>query len=154
MHFIFNKYLYWTLKQNFRLRIFQGGRVRRLVLIWYDHHLPHTGGRLLHLELVRLLIVPCGILLQSSSLAMQSWTSAPTSTHICHFKAFQVCKPCKNWNVFGFQILCTDPYNIRPCIIMVQYEPVAVDIRQVIALGSHYGISACSGASIKCACVC
>ncbi len=29
--------------------------------------------------------------------------------------------PCKNWDVFSFQELCTDPCNIGPCIIMLQH---------------------------------
>ncbi len=28
-----------------------------------------------------------------------------------------VCWPCKNWDVFSFQELCTDPCNMGPCII-------------------------------------
>ncbi len=30
-----------------------------------------------------------------------------------------VCWPCKNWDVFSFQELCTDPCNMGPCIIML-----------------------------------
>ncbi len=33
-----------------------------------------------------------------------------------------VCWPCKNWDVFSFQELCTDPCNMGPCIIMLQHE--------------------------------
>ncbi len=35
--------------------------------------------------------------------------------------------PCKNWDVFSFQELCTDPCNIEPCIIMLQHEVMVVD---------------------------
>ncbi len=38
-----------------------------------------------------------------------------------------VCWPCKNWDVFSFQELCTDPCNMGPCIIMLQHEVMFVD---------------------------
>ncbi len=38
-----------------------------------------------------------------------------------------VCWPCKNWDVFSFQELCTDPYNMGPCITMLQHEVMVVD---------------------------
>ncbi len=38
-----------------------------------------------------------------------------------------VCWPCKNWDVFSFQELCTDPYNMGPCIIMLQREVIVGD---------------------------
>ncbi len=38
-----------------------------------------------------------------------------------------VCWPCKNWDVFSFQELCTDPRNMGPCIIMLQHEVMVVD---------------------------
>ncbi len=38
-----------------------------------------------------------------------------------------VCWPCKNWDVFSFQELCTDPCNMGPCIIMLQHEMMIVD---------------------------
>ncbi len=37
-----------------------------------------------------------------------------------------VCWPCKNWDVFSFQELCTDPCNMGPCIIMLQHEVMVV----------------------------
>ncbi len=36
---------------------------------------------------------------------------------------------CKNWDVFSFQKLCTDPCNLGPCIIMLQHEVMVVDER-------------------------
>ena len=33
----------------------------------------------------------------------------------------------KNWDIFRFQELCTDPCNIGPCIIMLQREMMAAD---------------------------
>ncbi len=38
-----------------------------------------------------------------------------------------VCWPCKTWDVFNFQELCTDPWNMGPCIIMLQHEVMVVD---------------------------
>ncbi len=38
-----------------------------------------------------------------------------------------VCWPCKNWDVFSFQELCTDPCNMGLCIIMLQHEVMVVD---------------------------
>ncbi len=38
-----------------------------------------------------------------------------------------VCWPRKNWDVFSFQELCTDPCNMGPCIIMLQHEVMVVD---------------------------
>ncbi len=38
-----------------------------------------------------------------------------------------VCWQCKNWDVFSFQELCTDPCNMGPCIIMLQHEVMVVD---------------------------
>ncbi len=38
-----------------------------------------------------------------------------------------VCWPCKNWDVFSFQELCTNPCNMGLCIIMLQHEVMVVD---------------------------
>ncbi len=38
-----------------------------------------------------------------------------------------VCWPCKNWDVFSFQELCTDPCSMGPCIIMLQHAVMVVD---------------------------
>ncbi len=38
-----------------------------------------------------------------------------------------VCWPCKNWDVFSFQELCTDPCNMGSCIIMLQHEVMFMD---------------------------
>ncbi len=38
-----------------------------------------------------------------------------------------VCWPCKNWDVFSFLELCTNPFNMGPCIIMLQHELMVVD---------------------------
>ncbi len=38
-----------------------------------------------------------------------------------------ICWPYKNWDVFSFQELCTDPCNMGSCIIMLQHEVMVVD---------------------------
>ncbi len=38
-----------------------------------------------------------------------------------------VCWPCKNWDLFSFQELCTDPCNMGPCFIMLQHEVIVMD---------------------------
>ncbi len=38
-----------------------------------------------------------------------------------------VCWPCRNWDVFSFQELSTDPCNMGPCTIMLQHEVMVVD---------------------------
>ncbi len=35
--------------------------------------------------------------------------------------------PCKNWDVFSFQELCTDLWNMGPRIIMLQHEVIVMD---------------------------
>ncbi len=87
---------------------------------------------LLRIELIRVLIVACGML------AVQScWILAGTGTRcrIRRSRASQTCSmgdmsgeyACKNWYVFSFQELCTEPCNMGPCIIMLQHEVMVVD---------------------------
>ncbi len=53
-----------------------------------------------------------------------------------------VCWPSKNWDVFSFQELCTDYFNMGPCIIMLQHEVMVVDEwHNNRALESRHGIS-------------
>ncbi len=91
------------------------------------------------MELIRLLIVACGMLVHFSSMAVRScWILAGTGTRCVyagpeHPKHAQwvtcpvVCWPCKNWDVFSSQELCTDPCNMGLCIIMLQHEVMVVD---------------------------
>ncbi len=51
--------------------------------------------------------------------------SIPNMLNGWHFRS--VCWPCNNWDVFSFQELCTDPWNMGPCIIMLQHEVMVVD---------------------------
>lgn len=34
----------------------------------------------------------------------------------------RVCWPCKNWDAFSVQELCTDRCNMEPCVIMLQHD--------------------------------
>ena len=37
------------------------------------------------------------------------------------------CTSWKNWDIFSFQDLCTDPCDIGLCIIMLKYEVMVAD---------------------------
>ncbi len=99
----------------------------------------HSATHLLCIELIRLLIVACGMLVHSSSMAVQfldigrNWNMlsyTPIQSILNMFNGWHiwwVCWPCKNWDVFSFQELCTDPYNMGPCIIILQHEVMVVD---------------------------
>ncbi len=65
-----------------------------------------------------------------------------------------VCWPCKNWDVFSFQELCTDPCIMGLCIIMLQHEVMVVDEWTTMGLRilSRY-LCAFKTPSIKCTCV-
>ncbi len=94
---------------------------------------------LLRIELIRLLIVACGILVHSSSMAVRScWILAGTGTRFCiHWsRASQTCSMgdmsgeyagMQELKMFSFQELCTDPHIMGPCIIMLQHEVMVVD---------------------------
>ncbi len=66
-----------------------------------------------------------------------------------------VCWPCKKWDVFSFQELCTDPCNMRPCIIMLQHEVISWMNGSTMGLriSSRY-LCAIKMPSMKCTCVC
>jgi len=94
---------------------------------------------LLHIELIRLLIVACVMVVPSSSMAVESyryWQDLEHAVvyadpeHPKHAQRLSVqpaCWPCKNRDVFSFQELCTDPCNKGTCIIMKQHEVMVVD---------------------------
>ncbi len=95
---------------------------------------------LLRIELIKLLIVACGMLVHSSSMAVQScWILAGTGTrcHICQSSASHTCtmgdmsgesaSHARTGIFFSFQELCTDSCNMGPCIIMLQHEVMVVD---------------------------
>ena len=78
---------------------------------------------LLLIELIRLLIVACGMLSHSSSMAVQRCKGSQT----CSVGVWWVCRPWKNWAIFSFQELCTDPSDMWPCIIMLKHEVMVAD---------------------------
>ncbi len=80
------------------------------------------------------------MLVHSSSMAVWScWILSGTRTPLSYtpiqsipnmlngWHVRWVCWPCKNWDVFSFQELWTDPCNMGPCIIMLQHEVMVVD---------------------------
>ncbi len=96
------------------------------VSIWCDHHLPHAVQHIsFHIELIRLLIVACETRRNWKTLSYTPIQSIPNMFNGWHVK--WVYWPCKNWDVFSFHELCTDPYNRGPCIIMLQHEVMVVD---------------------------
>ena len=106
----------------------------------------------------------CATLSHSYSIAVQScWILAGTGTvlymsiqsipnmvngwHVCW-----VCRPWKNWDIFSFQELCTDPWDTRPYIIMLKHE-VMDGMIMGLRISSRY-LCAFKLPSIKCNCVC
>ncbi len=95
---------------------------------------------LLRIEMIRLFIVACGMLLHSSSMAVRSsWILAGTGTHCC-IRRSRASQTCSMGDMSGeyachvrsgmfsasrncVQILC----NMGPCIIMLQHEVMVVD---------------------------
>ena len=85
--------------------------------------------------LIRLLIVACGMLSHSSSMAVRScWILAETGTHCCRCRSrisqrklncwhvWWVCRPWKNWDIFSFQEMCTDPCDMGSRYVMLKHE--------------------------------
>ncbi len=105
-------------------------------LVW-PPFASRSATHLLRIELIRLLIVACVMLVHSSSMSVWScWVLAGTGTRcrIRRSRASQTCSmgdmsgwPCKNWDVFSFQELCTDPCIMGSCNIMLQHEVMVVD---------------------------
>ncbi len=107
----------------------QGGPKTSQYLVWSPFAL-RSSTHLLSIELIRLLIVACGMLVHSSLMAVRScWILAGTGTcpHIRRWHVRWVCWPCKNWDVFSFQESCTDPCNMGLSIIMLQHEVMVVN---------------------------
>ncbi len=115
-----------------------GGPKTSQYLVW-PPFASRSATHLLRIELIRLLIVACGMLVHSSSMAVQvagywqdwntlSYTPIQSIPNMLNgWLVRWICWPCKNWDVFSFQELCTDPCNIGPCIIMLQHEVMVVD---------------------------
>ncbi len=102
-----------------------GGLKTSQYLVW-PPFASRSATHLLHIELIRLLIVVCGMLVHSSSMA--SYTPIQSISNMLNgWHVRWVYWPCKNWDVFSFHELCTDPCNMGPCIIMLQHEVMVVD---------------------------
>ncbi len=112
-----------------------GGGVRKPVSIWCDHHVPSPSHRVDQVvdcglwNVGPLLFNGCAKLLDIgrnwNTLSYTPIQSIPNMLNGWHVR--WVCWPCKNWDVFSFQELCTDPCNMGPCIIMLQHEMMVVD---------------------------
>ncbi len=112
------------------------------VSIWCDHHLPHA---VQHIELIRLLIVACWMLVHSSSMAVKlldivrNWNtllntpiqSIPNMLNGWHVR--WVCWSCKNWDVFRFQKLCTLNDKLEWCWLLVDYCEVFISCLDYLA---------------------
>jgi hypothetical protein len=98
---------------------------------------------LLHVDLIRLLIVVlwnvvsllfngCAKLLDFG----KNWKTCSIGDTVC------LVRPWKNWDIFSFQELCSDPSNMGPCIIMLKHEvTVSGWMAQQWASGSDHDIS-------------
>ena len=95
-------------------------------LVWSPFAL-YSVTNVLHIELIRLLIVACGMLSHSSSVSVRScWIKVGTGTR-CRTRWFRASLTCSIGDMFSFQELCTDHCDMGPCIIMLKYEVMAVD---------------------------
>ncbi len=112
------------------------GGVRKPVSVWCDHHLQcnpspsHRVDQVVDCGLWKVgphLFNGCAKLLDIGRnwLSYTPIQSIPNMLNGWHFR--WVCWPCKNWDVFSFQELCTDPCNMGPCIIMLPHEVMVVD---------------------------
>ncbi len=105
------------------------------VSIWCDHHLPSPSHRVDQVvdcglwNVGPLLFNGCAKLLDiGRNWNMLSYTPIQSIPNMLNgWHVWWVCWPCKNWDVFSFQELCTDPCNMGPCIIMLQHEVMVVD---------------------------
>ena len=93
----------------------------------------------------------CGMLSHSSSIAVRScWILVGTGTH-CHTRQFRdsqkcstgdtsgkLCWPWKNWDIFSFQELCTDPCDMGCAIIMLKHLVMVADEWHNIRISSRY----------------
>ncbi len=94
---------------------------------------------LLRIELIRLLIVACGMLVHSSSMAVRScWILAGTGTR-CRIRRSRASQTCSMGDIpvsmlamqelgcFQLPGIVYNPCNMGPCIIMLQHEVMVVD---------------------------
>ncbi len=112
-------------------------QIRKPVSIWCDHHSPSPSHRVDQVvdcglwNVGPLLFNGCEKLLDIgrnwNTLSYTPIQSIPNMRNGWHVR--WVCWPCKNWDFFNFQELCTDPCNMGPCIIMLQHEVMVMDER-------------------------
>ena len=76
-----------------------GEGIRKPVSIWCDHHLPHAARHHLLIELIRMLIVVCGILSHFSPMA-SCWILAGTGTH-CRTRRSRAAQTCSMGDMSG-----------------------------------------------------
>ncbi len=118
---------------------------------------------LLRIELIRLLIVACGMLVHSlfngcAKLLdiVRNWNTL-SYTPIQSINGWHVrweCWPCKNWDVFSFQELCTDPCNTGRALSCcnMRWWSWMNDTTMGLRISSRY-LCAFKMPSIKCTCV-
>jgi hypothetical protein len=106
-----------------------------------------TVAHLLRIELIRLLIGACGNVVQHlfngckklmdiggnwNNILCMLIQSIPNMLNMWYF--WWACRPWKNYDIFSFQELCTDPCDMGPCIIMLKQEVMAA----TMGLSSRY----------------
>ncbi len=139
-----------------------GGGVQKPVSIWCDHHLPSPSHRVDQVvdcglwNVGPLLFNGCAKLLDIgrnwNTLSYTPIQSIPNMLNGWHI--WWVCWLCKNWDVFSFQELCTDPCNMGPCIIMLQHELMVMDEWHNNGPQDFVTVSLCIQNAInKCTCV-
>ncbi len=120
-----------------------------------DHHLPHAvATHLLHIELIRLLIVACEMLVHSSSNAVRScWILAGTGT-CCRIRRSRASQTC-SWVTCPVSILALQELGLfsasRNCVQILQHGVIHYHaatwcdghgwMAQQWASGSRHGIS-------------
>ena len=109
---------------------------REPVRIWCDYHLPHAAWHLRRIELIKAVycglwnVVPvllkgCAKLLILSGTGTRHCTrrSRASQNRLNGWYVWWVCRPWKNWDIFSFQKLFTDPCKMGlSCIIMLKHE--------------------------------
>ena len=112
-----------------------GTWIRKPVSIWCDHHYHHAARHFVCIELIKVFIVDCGTLSHSSSMAVQlldiggNWITLSSTLMQCIPNMLNGWHdwPWKNWEIFRTKELCTDPYDMGPCIIMLKHEIMVED---------------------------
>ncbi len=132
--------------------------------IWRPPFASRSVTHLLHIELIRCWLWNVGPLLFNGCVKLldvgRNWNTLSytpiqsISNMVSAWHVRWVCWPCKNWDVFSFLELCTDPCNMGPCIIMLQHEVMSWmnGTTMGLRISSRY-LCAFKMPSIKCTCV-